>query len=138
MRSRLWDEDATIVVSKAVFRAFPFGIWDMGDQVEVTWGITRQVRAGRCARRRSNRHDRFPSALPADAVLTDARDSRRMVDATPPYADASGPGVSNGPVGFFLSWNALENPIRDFAIPTAVPGRPDERPDERQPVTENQ
>ena len=33
MKSRLWDEDATIVVSRAVFRAFPFGIWGMGDKV---------------------------------------------------------------------------------------------------------
>ena len=32
-------------------------------------------------------------------------------------------------VGFYLSGNALENPIRDFATPTAVPGRPDERPE---------
>ena len=33
MISRLWDEDATIVVSRAAFRAFPFSIWDMGDKV---------------------------------------------------------------------------------------------------------
>ena len=33
MRARLWDEDATIVVSTAVIRAFPFGIWRMGDKV---------------------------------------------------------------------------------------------------------
>ena len=33
MQARLWDEDATIVVSTAVFRAFPFAIWDMGDKV---------------------------------------------------------------------------------------------------------
>ena len=46
MRSRLWDEDATIVVSTAVFRAFPFGIWDMGDQVEVSLG---HHKAGRAA-----------------------------------------------------------------------------------------
>ena len=33
MKSRLWDEDATIVVSTAVFRAFPFAVWGMGDKV---------------------------------------------------------------------------------------------------------
>ena len=33
MKSRLWDEDATIVVSRAVFRSFPFAIWEMGDKV---------------------------------------------------------------------------------------------------------
>ena len=33
MISRLWDEDATIVVSTAVFRSFPFAIWDMGDKI---------------------------------------------------------------------------------------------------------
>ena len=33
MRARLWDEDATIVVPTAVFRAFPFGTWGMGDKV---------------------------------------------------------------------------------------------------------
>ena len=33
MKSRLWDEDATIVVSTAVFRSFPFATWDMGDKV---------------------------------------------------------------------------------------------------------
>ena len=33
MISRLWDEDATIVVSTAMFRSFPFAIWDMGDKV---------------------------------------------------------------------------------------------------------
>ena len=33
MKSRLWDEDATIVVPAAVLMAFPFGIWGMGDKV---------------------------------------------------------------------------------------------------------
>ena len=33
MRARLWDEDATIVVSRAVFRSFPFAIWGMGDKI---------------------------------------------------------------------------------------------------------
>ena len=33
MKSRLWDEGETIVVSMAVFRAFPFATWDMGDKV---------------------------------------------------------------------------------------------------------
>ena len=33
MRARIWDEDATTVASTAVFRAFPFGIWRMGDKV---------------------------------------------------------------------------------------------------------
>ena len=33
MISRLWDEDATIVAPMAVFMAFPFAIWRMGDKV---------------------------------------------------------------------------------------------------------
>ena len=33
MISRLWDEDATIVAPMAVFMAFPFAIWWMGDKV---------------------------------------------------------------------------------------------------------
>ena len=33
MRSRLWDDYQTIVVSKAVFRAFPFFTWGEGDKV---------------------------------------------------------------------------------------------------------
>ena len=33
MISRLWDENATMVVSTAVFRAFPFATWDMVDKV---------------------------------------------------------------------------------------------------------
>ena len=33
MRARIWDEDATIVAPKAVFMAFPFGIWRMVDKV---------------------------------------------------------------------------------------------------------
>ena len=33
MKSRLWDEAATIVVPAAVFRAFPFATWAMGDKV---------------------------------------------------------------------------------------------------------
>ena len=48
-----------------------------------------------------------------------------------------GPSVSNDQWDFYLSRTNYANPIRDFAIPTAAPGRPDERPDERNPVTEN-
>ena len=33
MRARLWDEDATIVVPKAVFMAFPLAIWNTGDKI---------------------------------------------------------------------------------------------------------
>ncbi len=33
MISELWDEDATIVTPMAVFMAFPFAIWRMGDKV---------------------------------------------------------------------------------------------------------
>ena len=33
MISRLWDEDATIVTPMAVFMAFPFAIWRMGDKI---------------------------------------------------------------------------------------------------------
>ena len=33
MKARIWDEDATIVTPRAVFMAFPFGIWEMGDKV---------------------------------------------------------------------------------------------------------
>ena len=33
MKSRLWEDDETITVAKAVFNAFPFAIWGMGDKV---------------------------------------------------------------------------------------------------------
>ena len=33
MISRLWDEYLTIFVPRAVFRAFPFATWGMGDKV---------------------------------------------------------------------------------------------------------
>ena len=33
MRARIWDEDATLVVPRAIFQAFPFGIWGEGDKV---------------------------------------------------------------------------------------------------------
>ena len=33
MRSKLWDEDATIVLPQAIFCAFPFAVWNTGDKV---------------------------------------------------------------------------------------------------------
>ncbi len=33
MIARIWDEDATIVTPMAVFMAFPFAIWRMGDKI---------------------------------------------------------------------------------------------------------
>lgn len=33
MESRLWDDDLTIVIARAVVMAFPFRIWGMGDKV---------------------------------------------------------------------------------------------------------
>ena len=95
MRSRLWDEDATIVVSTAVFRAFPFGIWDMGDQVEVSLGhhkagraaaVLDAVRTGMIEQRTA----RLLLPQLTDAEFAGCMPSpfrgwaRRMVDATPP------------------------------------------------------
>ena len=51
--------------------------------------------------------------------------------------DLSAQGRASGPIAP-AARDEYENPIRDFAVPTAAPGRPDERPDGRQPVTENQ
>ena len=31
--ARIWDEDATIVVPKAIFMAFPLAVWNSGDQI---------------------------------------------------------------------------------------------------------
>ena len=118
MRSRLWDEDATIVVSTAVFRAFIWGwairyramafkdanMQNTAIRSRSAWGITRQavaaavldaVRAGLigplAARLLLPHLTDAEFALEAGARRTEDAGRAAWLMPPPPYADVHGP-----------------------------------------------
>ena len=98
MISRLWDEDATIVVSRAVFNAFPFGIWGMGDKVGARMAFKDAYPAARAkygdqVEVSLGHHKESRTAVVLDAVRTGMIEQRAARLLLPQLTDAELAGM---------------------------------------------